>query len=163
MAIELVGYSTAGASIGNADSQVWAVKYTAVASGNATEFRFYCGHTTGAQAKFAIYADNSDNLGTRLWVQNTATDLSIDQWNTIAISPSLAITKDSIYWLATNTNGTIVSYNAATATTRYKSGVSFTSTGCPETLTDGTSLANYKLSYAVWGTATVGIPQIMIF
>jgi hypothetical protein len=73
-------------------------KYICIVSGNCNEFRVKPGEN--GDIKCAIYTDNAGEPGTLLWVQNTAQAVTADVENTIAVSPAVALTKDTYYWLA---------------------------------------------------------------
>jgi hypothetical protein len=105
-------------------------------SGDMTQFRLKV--SAPGNVKVAVYSDSSGSPGTRLNAVNTSTPV-VAGWNTITF-PSTALTTSSYYWLAFNSETSIVCYNTSAGTLSYKAlpfssdlpasaGTGFTSSG----------------------------------
>jgi hypothetical protein len=113
---KLVGHDEDTVDVNHPPNYIKCAKYTAVGTGNVTEFRIRC--SGSGNVKVAIYADSDGEPGARLGVVNTATAV-VAGWNTIAF-PSTPIVSGTDYWLAFNSSATIVGEAAETRQGRFK-------------------------------------------
>jgi hypothetical protein len=93
-------------------------KFTAVASGDMTEFRVKS--AVSGYVKCALYADNSGEPGALITAMNTGQAVSGGGWEALSFT-STPITQGTVYWLAINIsiNGA-VQYVGSGGVTRYK-------------------------------------------
>jgi hypothetical protein len=124
-------------------------RFTATASGDMTELKVRC--SAPGNVKVAIYDDSSGSPNALLRANNSSTPAS-SGWNTIPITPSIAVTSSTNYWLAFCSDGSIVGAKAGTGNRRFKP-ATFTSFTFPSTAGTGftTDTTYYDLT-AGWGT-----------
>jgi beta-glucanase (GH16 family) len=99
----LLGQDTAGVdgANSNADGTAFAQKLTALASGTVDRVWIKVGAGgLPTTISFAIYADGGTDPSTRLTAQVTATGFVAGQWNSFPLSPGLAVTSGTVYWIA---------------------------------------------------------------
>jgi len=149
MTEKLVGFDDIGVG-GNVQDYFVLNKYTAVASGNMTEFKVYS--LANGNAKVALYADNSGEPGTLITAMNTGQAVTADQWNALTFT-STAITDETDYWLAFNIDTTgAVSYSGDTGSVRRYKSVAYSGFSFPNPAGTGFSGDTYDTCVAGWGT-----------
>jgi len=118
MAIKLVGADNA---VGLTESHDYFIltKFTAVASGNMTEFRVKS--AVSGNVKCALYADNAGEPGALITAMNTGQAVTGGGWETLSFT-STPIVNGTVYWLAINidTDGAVQRI-AGSGIIRYKS------------------------------------------
>jgi len=117
MTIKLVGADDAAGSATTANYFVL-TKFTAVASGDMTEFRVKS--AVSGYVKCALYADNSGEPGALITAMNTGQAVSGGGWETLSFT-STPIVSGTVYWLAINisVDGAVQYFNGS-GITRYK-------------------------------------------
>jgi hypothetical protein len=126
-------------------------KFTAVATGNMTEFRVKS--SVAGNVKCAIYADSAGEPGALITAMDTGQAVDGLGWNTLNFT-STSITSGTVYWLAFmfSIQGA-VDYRTLTGTTRrYKAGT-YTGWTFPNPAGTGfSSTVNYADLEAGWGS-----------
>ena len=152
MSVKLVGQDDATALAGESASIFILEKYTAVASGNMTEYRVKS--SASGHVKCAIYADSAGEPGALITAMNTGQAVAAGQWNTLTFT-STPITKGTVYWLAFNmdTLGAIGNLLTGADIGRFKSATYSTFT-FPNPAGSGFTNYAYGELIAGWGTPT---------
>jgi hypothetical protein len=151
MTVKLVGHDDEAGTVNHPGDCIKCAKYTAVATGTCSEIRIKC--SGSGNVKVAIYADSGGEPGARLGVCNTSTAV-VAGWNTIPLDASFSIVSGTDYWLAFNSDATIVREKAETRQGRYKS-VAFTN-DLPDPAGSGyTADTVNSMIAAGWGLITI--------
>jgi hypothetical protein len=142
MTIKLLGANDASGSAEGKDFFILA-KFTAVASGNMTEFRVKSG--VSGYVKCALYADNAGEPGALITAMNTGQAVTGSGWETLSFT-STPIVNGTVYWLA-------IQCVATGGTIRYKS-ATYSSFTFPDPAGSGFSSEVEYILIAGWGTIT---------
>lgn len=150
MAIKLVGADDAAGtqlSVG----QFTLCKFTAVATGNMTQFRVKS--SVAGNVKCAIYADSAGEPGALLTAMNTGQAVDGLGWNTLNFT-STSITSGTVYWLAYMIDiiGALDYRTLTGATRRYRAGTYSDWTFPNPAGTGFSTTTNYADLEAGWGT-----------
>jgi len=150
MSVKLVGQDDATAAGGEGAGYFILEKYTAVASGNMTEYRVKS--SVAGNVKCAIYADSAGEPGALITAMNTGQAVAAGQWNTLTFT-STPITSGTVYWLAFNidTNGAIDYLASGAGIERYKA-ASYPTFAFPDPAGSGFVSATFGELIAGWGT-----------
>ena len=125
-------------------------KFTASPTGYITEIKLMC--FDSGNVKVAIYSDCNGEPGTLLNKVDTSTAV-VSGWNTITF-PATSVTADTAYWLAFNSDATIVGYSGLTGTCRYKA-ASYSTFTFPSSAGIGLTSFQFLLLQAGYGTASL--------
>ncbi|MHB8086400.1 MAG: hypothetical protein ACYDHZ_11295, partial [Dehalococcoidia bacterium] len=101
-----------------------------------------------ANVKVAIYADSGGTPGSLITTNNSSTPV-VSGWNTIAIT-STPVTSGTTYWLAFNSDQTVVNRNAGAANQWYWKTMPF-SNSFPDPAGSGFSITPHYTLMAGWG------------
>lgn len=117
MSIKLIGADD-GAGANEAKNYFILDQFTAVASGNMTEFRVKS--DVAGYVKCAIYADSASYPGALITAMNTGQAVTGSGWETLSFT-STPIVIATVYWLAINisVNGAVIQTTQG-ITVRYK-------------------------------------------
>ncbi|MCJ7653997.1 MAG: hypothetical protein MUO97_01645 [Dehalococcoidia bacterium] len=125
-------------------------KFIASPTGYITEIKLMC--FDSGNVKVAIYSDCNGEPGTLLNKVDTSTAV-VSGWNTITF-PATNVTADTAYWLAFNSDATIVGYSGLTGTCRYKA-ASYSTFTFPSSAGIGLTSFQFLLLQAGYGTASL--------
>jgi hypothetical protein len=152
-----VAPDTTSAGGGGGCTNVMLQRFQATASGDVTEFKVKV--SASGNVKVAVYADSSNSPGALLRANNSSTPV-ISGWNTIAITPSVAVTSGNHYWLAVVSDSCNLYYHSsdASANTIWKPST-YSSWIYPDPAGSGwNTQTGYTYFIAAWGTITPPTP-----
>ncbi|MGD0352441.1 MAG: matrixin family metalloprotease [Dehalococcoidia bacterium] len=114
------GTTSTGGSGGGVSGTVILQRFLATSTGSIAEFRVKV--SASGNVKVAIYDDSSGQPNSRLAAVDSSTPVTTVGWNTIPITPSIAVTSGTYYWLALVSDSANIYYhsNDPSATVRWK-------------------------------------------
>jgi hypothetical protein len=159
MTVKLVGADDITATGNEYYNNFILCKFTAVASGNMTEFRVKS--AVAGNVKCALYADNAGAPGALITAMNTGHAVAGSGWETLDFT-STPIVLGTVYWLAIDfdTIGA-VTYKSSGGVLRYKT-ATYSTFSFPDPAGTGFSSLTYYDLIAGWGTAGQTYEQTFI-
>jgi hypothetical protein len=152
MTTKLVGANSITATNGIAKDYFTGTKFTAVASGNMTQFKVYVDSGSG-NIKYALYADSAGEPGALITAMNTGQAL-VPGENILPFT-STPITSGTTYWLMFNVEVNLIyaTYNAGSGYQRRYKAATYSSFTFPNPAGSGfgSQTAYYDI-IAGWGT-----------
>jgi len=153
MAVKLIGADDVTADSGNYTNYFILSQFTAVASGNMTEFRVKC--QASGNLKVAIYADNSNQPGALITAMNTGQAV-VSGWNTLSFT-STPIVSGTKYWLAFISDyNNSVGYKTSAGWLRKYTAATYSTFSFPDPAGSLTDASGYYEIEAGWETLPVG-------
>jgi hypothetical protein len=150
----LVGASAADTpNASNTSNYFILSRFTANSTANMTQFKINC--SGAGNVKVAIYSDNAGQPGNLLNSINTSTPV-VAGWNTITF-PSTALTSGTNYWLAFNSDSTIVGAKSGVGNRRYMA-ATFSTFNCPGSVGALAADTTYYDLEAGWGAVIPSSP-----
>ena len=155
----LIGVAPDTASTGGGGSctNIHLERFQANATGSITEFKVKT--SASGNVKVAIYSDSSGQPDSRLAAVDTSTPVN-SGWNTIPITPSIAVNSGTYYWLAVVSDSCNIYYhsNDPSANTIWKPST-YSSWYWPGSAGPGwNTQTGYTYFIAGWGTTTPPTP-----
>jgi hypothetical protein len=117
----LIGRSDVALSLANGANYVVMTKFQAAYTGRVEEIHLRVKASTSGNVTLGVYADSSGSPGALLaTTASTLVSSDSERYLTIALTSSLAVTYGTYYWIAFNSDVSIVGARVETSTRRYK-------------------------------------------
>ncbi len=172
MTVKLAGRDDVAASTANGSNNILMTKYTASATGGATEIKLRVMASVAGNVTIGIYADSAGAPAALLGTSSsTAVSSGAEREITIALLAEVQITSGTAYWVAFNSSANIVAAKSEVAVRKYK-GAAYGALPDPAgagytdetTYTDVTSIWGHTdatvSAVLITATATVLVPSL---
>jgi hypothetical protein len=122
MTVQLIGRDDVAISTPNFANYILMTKYTASASGSVTELRFRAVASTTGNVTIGMYADSGgEPTGNPLGQKAVAVSSGAERVITVTLDSPISVVSGTAYWIAYNSDATLVGAKQETAVRRYKS------------------------------------------